>query len=261
MNEQQLISHIEDLGLSNKEARVYVASLKTGPAAVQRIADQADIKRVTTYVVLESLVGMGLVSQSVKGKKTYYIAESPSNLERLLDKRERELRDQKTSFSQILPELEGLKSTPKDSPNVKFYDGADGIRSALTAFMEQVKKTDAQLVYGYSNLDRTYSFFPELEHSQANNARMRAGLSSRFLYSSERGAFLKPGDAAAKRESRWVPKEWSPVESDFTIIGDTVMMLSLASANPMAITITSHQLAQGLRAMYDLAWTAAAAHN
>jgi sugar-specific transcriptional regulator TrmB len=261
MNEQQLISHIEDLGLSNKEARVYVACLKTGPSAVQRIADQADIKRVTTYVVLESLVGLGLVSQSVKGKKTYYIAESPTNLKRLLEKRERELHDQQTSFGQILPELEALKSTPKDSPHVKFYDGADGIRAAMTAFIEQVKNTDRQMVYGYSNVDRTYSLFPELEQKQANAARLKAGLPSRFLYASERGPFLKEGDQAANRESRWVPKELSPMDSDFTIIGDTVMMLSLASTNPMAVTITSKEVAQGIRALYEMAWTGASKYN
>jgi len=35
MNDQVLISHIEELGLSNKEARVYVACLSLGASAVQ----------------------------------------------------------------------------------------------------------------------------------------------------------------------------------------------------------------------------------
>src|SRR6266699_2317106 len=103
MNDQQLISHVEELGLSNKEARVYLASLALGPSPVQKIADDSGIKRVTTYVILESLVGLGLVSQTSKGKKTYFIAEDPINLERLLDKREQEIQDQKHNFSQILP--------------------------------------------------------------------------------------------------------------------------------------------------------------
>jgi sugar-specific transcriptional regulator TrmB len=51
MNEE-LIGQIEELGLSNKEARVYVANLMLGPAGVQQIADASGIKRVTTYVIL-----------------------------------------------------------------------------------------------------------------------------------------------------------------------------------------------------------------
>jgi sugar-specific transcriptional regulator TrmB len=109
MEDQTLISHIEELGLSNKEARIYVSLLTLGPSPVQRIADQSGIKRVTTYVILESLIGLGLVSQSVKGKKTYLIAEDPANLRRLLEKRERELNEQKHNFEQLLPELQGLK--------------------------------------------------------------------------------------------------------------------------------------------------------
>src|SRR6266851_2346010 len=122
MNDQTLVSHIEELGLSNKEARVYLACLSIGPSSVQRIADESGIKRVTTYVILESLVGLGLVSQSVKGKKTYFIAEDPINLERLISRREQELKEQKQNFNQILPELKTLKTQPKDAPSVKFYD-------------------------------------------------------------------------------------------------------------------------------------------
>src|SRR4051812_25054594 len=83
MNDE-LIASIEDLGLSQKEARVYLANLMLGPATVQKIADQSGIKRVTTYVILESLNNLGLVSQSTKGKKTYFVAEEPSHLRRLL---------------------------------------------------------------------------------------------------------------------------------------------------------------------------------
>jgi sugar-specific transcriptional regulator TrmB len=116
MNDQLLISHVEELGLSNKEARVYLASLGLGPASVQKIADEAGIKRVTTYVILESLVGLGLVSQTVKGKKTYFVAEDPVNLERLIERRRQELKEQKQNFDHILPELQNLKMQPKDSP-------------------------------------------------------------------------------------------------------------------------------------------------
>src|SRR6185369_9751717 len=103
--------------------------LMLGPATVQKIADQSGIKRVTTYVILESLNNLGLVSQSTKGKKTYFVAEEPSQLRRLLQKKEQAIKEQQSHFDAILPELNQLKTLPTESPNVRFYDTAEGIRT------------------------------------------------------------------------------------------------------------------------------------
>ena len=260
MNEQ-LISHIEELGLSNKEARVYVACLLTGAAAVQRIADQAGIKRVTTYVILESLVGLGLVSQSVKGKKTLFIAEDPSNLRRLLDKRAHELHEQQVNFDTILPELAALKSIPLDSPNMKYYDSIDGIQTIMNSFLDRGRREDVEFVYGISNIDRVNDFFPEFEAASANPQRKSAGIRSKFLYTSSRGPVLRETDHLSNRQSRFVPIEQFPMMSDFTIVGDNVMMLTLNGKNPLGITITSTELAASFKAIFDITWAAAEPFN
>jgi predicted transcriptional regulator len=261
MNDQLLVSHVEELGLSNKEARVYLASLGLGPASVQKIADEAGIKRVTTYVILESLVGLGLVSQTVKGKKTYFVAEDPVNLERLIDRRRLELKEQKHNFDQILPELQNLKMQPKDSPTVKFYDSTDGIKTILNSFLEHAKSPDIERVYGFSNLDLVLSFFPEFRASMANPWRSEAGIHSQFLYTSSQGPIMRKTDEIRNRESRWLPPEKFPIVGDFTIVGDNILLLSLGAAHPIGITITSHELAEGLRLMFMAAWEGAAPFN
>ncbi len=261
MEEPDLISHIEDLGLSNKEARVYIACLSLGSSPVQRIADQAGIKRVTAYVILESLASLGLVSQSIWGKKTVFAAESPANLKRFLDKREKELAEQKQGFIRILPQLEGLKSSPKDSPNAKVYDTIDGIRTIMNIFLEQGRRPGAGAAYGISNLDQLYEYFPEFESANANPQRAEAGIRSRFIYTSVKGPVLKDTDEQRIRESRWLPHDKFPVSGDFTVIGNDIMMLSLNPANRIGITISSKELADGLRAIFEVAWEAAAVYN
>lgn len=259
MNEQ-LVTHIEELGLSNKEARVYVANLTLGASSVQNIADQAGIKRVTTYVILESLIGLGLVSQSMKGKKTYFFAEDPTNLQRLLDKRQQELTDQKTNFDQILPELVGLKTIPKESPNVKFYDGAEGIRGIFSTFFS-THAGDVKQTYGVSNLDQLHEFFPEMSQTGVNPERTKNKIRSHFLYTTTRGPVYAEADAAANRVSRWVPPEKYLFQGDFSIIGDYIIILSLAGSNPIGITIHSHDIAQSMLALFNLAWDSAEQYN
>ena len=261
MNEQQLVSHIEELGLSNKEARVYVASLKTGPSAVQRIADQSGIKRVTTYVILESLVGLGLVSQSMKGKKTFFIAEDPTNLRRLLDKREQEIREQQINFDQVLPELIGLSSLPKESPNVKFYDSIDGIKGIMKTFLASHKNEASEGIFGISNLDQLYSFFPEFKSSASNPERVTEGIPSKIIYTAVEGPIFKGTDKAKNRVSRWVPVDEYPLNGDISIVGNHIVLLSLTGSQPLGITIESAELAKGLVGFFKLAWKGAEQYN
>jgi predicted transcriptional regulator len=261
MNEEQLISHIEELGLSNKEARVYVACLKTGAASVQRIADQSGIKRVTTYVILESLVGLGLVSQAIKGKKTLFIAEDPTNLRRILEKREQELAEQKVNFEQALPGLLGLKLLPQETPNVKFYNSVDGIKGIMKTFLASHKQDAEGGIYGISNVDQLHVLFPEIKSSDGNPARLDLDLHSRIIYTAVEGPIYKATDKLRNRESRWVPGDKFPLTSDISIVGNHIIMLSLTGAQPIGITIESREIAQGLIGFFELAWQAAEQYN
>jgi sugar-specific transcriptional regulator TrmB len=256
----QLISNIEDLGLSNKEARVYVASLMLGPSGVQAVADFSGIKRVTTYVILESLVTLGLVSQSIKGKKTLFIAEDPANLKRLLEKKEQEVKDQKHNLETILPDLIGLKALPKESTSVRFYEGAEGIKGLFATFYSTYNGK-IETVYGISNIDQLHSFFPELAAISAHPGRVEHNLRSKFLYTSERGAIYQESDKATGRISRFVPMNKYPISGDISIIGDYVIILSLIGQHPLGITINSSEIAKSMRVFFDMIWDAAEKFN
>lgn len=257
MNEQ-LISQVEDLGLSNKEARVYVANLMTGPAGVQQIADASGIKRVTTYVILESLVNLGLVSQTSKAKKTLFNAESPENLRRLLEKKEQSLAEQKQSLGDLIPELANLTSIPKDAPVVKLYDGAEGIQTLIRDHIsEHAKRHGIEEVLGMSNIDRVHEFFPQIASADANPDRIAANVHSKMLYTSDKGAIMSSTDAERNRESRYIDPKKFPMNCDFSISGDSVVLISLSGARPIGIAIQSAEVAEGMRAIFNLAWDAA----
>lgn len=260
MNEE-LITQVEELGLSNKEARIYIANLMLGPAGVQQIADASGIKRVTTYVILESLVALGLVSQTSKAKKTLFNAEAPENLMSLLEKREQSLAEQKQQLKDLLPDLSKLRALPRDIPTVKFYEGSDGIQTINKMFFSEIQKAEIVESRGISDLDRLYRHFPYIEDLGANPERIRSGASSKFIYTSTKGAIMKKGDPANNRKSRFVPAKNFNLGCDISIAGDLVALLSLDETNPIGITIKSTQIADGMRSVFDLAWEAAEKYN
>lgn len=257
MNEQ-LLRQLEDMGLSEKEAKVYVASLMLGPATVQQISTQAEIKRVTTYVILESLANLGLVSQTSHGKKTYFTAEEPGSLKRLLDKREEELADQRKNFDNLLPDLASLQSIPAESPSVKFYDGAEAIRTIMATFLDQHKDEKDKTTYAFSNLDQLHTFFPEFKEKMTNPERVKAGFNSKFIYTTNRGPILADSDDRTNRESRFVDPKLYPLKGDMTIVGNHVLILSLGASKPIAVSLDSKDIADGFKAIFDLAWAQAA---
>ena len=79
--EQSLI----EIGLSKKEARVYISLLSLGHGTVSQIARRANINRTTGYDILDSLFSKRLVNISGKEPKQEYAAEPPENLSEFIN--------------------------------------------------------------------------------------------------------------------------------------------------------------------------------
>lgn len=261
MTEQELIDHLCELGLSTKEAGVYVASLALGAATVQQLAERSGIKRVTVYVILEALMGLGLMSQTNRGKKTLFISEDPTNLQRLLENKERELVEQRSHLSNLVPALQAMGEGAREMPAVRLYDTADGIKTLMHSFIEEAQGDKSEGVCGFSNLDQLYSYFPEFRQTHANPARTKAGIASRFLYGFSEGPVMKAYDRQTNRQSRWIPLDKYPAEGDFTIVGNKIMFLAFGGKHPVGITIESGELARGMRTLFNMAWDLAKTHN
>jgi sugar-specific transcriptional regulator TrmB len=63
-----LIQSLKNLGLNEKEAKVYVALLQCPGATAYLIARHSGLKRPTTYVVLEDLIDKGVVTKIPRAK-------------------------------------------------------------------------------------------------------------------------------------------------------------------------------------------------
>ncbi len=116
-----LIEPLKNLGLSEKEARVYLALLQLGSSTPYQIAKKAGLKRPTAYVIAEELVGKGLIVNVPGEKRLRYIAKSP---EVFIKEREGKLEAAK----RILPELKSFHKGTAEKPSILFFEGIDGFR-------------------------------------------------------------------------------------------------------------------------------------
>ena len=95
--EQELLQY----GLSQKEAKVYLACLKTGKATANRVSELANLARSTTYDLLDKLKSLGLISTAIIDNKMHFIANNPEVLITSLEER-------KNSIKKAIPSLKNI---------------------------------------------------------------------------------------------------------------------------------------------------------
>lgn len=121
MQNHPALSALEDFGLSEKEARTYLASLALGPAVIADIAIKAELTRPTTYLMVDSLKARGLMTEHRKGKKTLMKACDPDKLRQALDQEKEELERREQATADLIDAI-GTAADDDDDIDVRLID-------------------------------------------------------------------------------------------------------------------------------------------
>jgi len=240
---------LEDLGLIEKEAKVYLSCLELGPSPVQKIAQKAEINRTTAYSNLESLIKKGLISTVQKGKKTYFTAESPEHLKSLVIKKEKELKAKKEELEEILPELKKIFEYAGERPSVRFYEGVEGLKAIEEDFIRTMKKGEEEI--GFVAQDAMTKLFPKYE-SEYTKRRIKKRIKLKTIYTNEKGPIPGATDPKALREALFVPSKEIPYKTSIHIYGDKLAMFTL-SGKIIAMIIENKEIAGTLRKIFEMA--------
>lgn len=112
------------LGLKEKEAKFYLATLELGEATMFRIAKKSGLKRATAYDMAESLKEKGLIHTATQKKRTFYYAEDPRVLESQLEEKRQILKNE-------IPQLLSIANFIDKKPKVKFFESEEGIKDVF----------------------------------------------------------------------------------------------------------------------------------
>jgi sugar-specific transcriptional regulator TrmB len=110
-----LLITLQNYGLSEKEARIYLTVLELGTSIASTIARRAELNRVTVYTILEDLKGDGIVNETTKEGVKYYSVISPDILLKQLEQKYE-------SFKEKVPELLAMSEKFGSRPKLNFYE-------------------------------------------------------------------------------------------------------------------------------------------
>lgn len=251
---EELLRHLMHLGLSEKEAAVYIASLELGPATVQDIAHKAQVNRATTYVMIEVLAGRGLMSSYVKGKKRYFSAESPDRLSTLLNNEKSIIEEKENELKKALPMLMALFNVDGAKPQIRYLEGPNGIHTVREVF-EQLEGEYLQIV-ALEDVEAVPEIVEGREQHLKTLSQKNASFRALLVGKPETVERLpmKPGGTV-----RVLSPDEFPIHADITVRGNHVFMYSYRSA-VLAVIIVSKEIADSVRVLFNLAWKGAEGH-
>ncbi len=244
---QTMHKELEDLGLSEKEAKVYLASLEIGRATADQLAKHSKIVRSTTYVQLESLMKMGLMSTYEEGKKTYFAPESPELLRRLLQKQKDSVDAKERDLASLLPDLLRQFEGAGERPVVRFFPGKEGVATAR----EEVLTTKEKKIHIIFSPEKLSALFSQSYLDDFSERRKKLGIHSKGIFTYKE--FYSHAGLDALTERRYLSPKELPLTVDIFIFDDKTLILSL-DGSPFGMIVSSSQIAQSMRLIFNFLW-------
>ena len=145
MNKQIILKQLNNLGLEDIEAIIYLYLLEHGPRTHLELSRETNIDRSKIYRDVERLKSKKLLEESNNARGQKLRAANPQNLELLIHEKEQEIKIQKDNLPDILRELTSLPSDEQINIEIKHYRGTDGLKQMLWNHMAAKKEN---LVFG-----------------------------------------------------------------------------------------------------------------
>ncbi|MEX2564110.1 MAG: helix-turn-helix domain-containing protein [Candidatus Paceibacterota bacterium] len=244
-----LEKNLQNLGMSEKEAKVYLALLQVDSASATELSRTTDIKRPTVYVIIESLAEKGLVSETTVGKRTQFQAESPERLETYVERRKQELNEQSKELkSDVIPQLRSMQRGTGERPVVKYYEGHEGVLSILDEFSRS--ESEDKMLHILFPFDMLQEKFTKQERDRYRQIRLDRGVSARAVYTSKEKNVLPKQE---KSEAVWLDASKYPIQCDVGVFGDKVRV-SILGDTVSGVYIQSPEFAETIRSLINFVY-------
>jgi len=229
---------LENLGLEQKEAKIYLALLQLSEATATKISNETRIERTLCYSIINKLIDKGLLSYIIKNNVKYFKAAPPQKLMQDLKEKQQELK-------QIMPQLMGLSNIKKHQTKAEVYQGKEGMK---TVFKDIIKQGKDYVAFGEESakFEETLPIFSKqyMKKLEENNIH-------------ERVLFSKKRDLAKSKNSefRFIPEEYfSPAA---TLVYANKVAIMLFSHPFLTILIENKEVADSYRSYFEMLWNIA----
>ena len=236
---------LQEIGLSEKAATIYLSLLNKRRMTVAELARESGIKRATCYEHIDYLLAKGFVLREPVGKRMFYSAVKAQKI--LADFKK------KTALLEAsVEEMAQIQEEATNKPRVVFYEGKREIKNIY----EDLFKTIGD-VYSIFPAERFFENFTEEEYNEFDKSIGSHALKSKDLFVADR-YYKKIKEIRAKNGSfgkldKKLPSSFTS-NVDVVVYSDKVALISLRDLS--AIVIENRDIADLFKSMHEFIWKA-----
>ena len=238
---KDISSLLQTLGLLESETKTYEAALHLGPSTVLDLTKKTKLSRQATYVAINRLVDLGIMSSVLVGKKRFFAAEHPEKLLAYAKRHSHELNEKVKDLENMLPEL--ALRIGGNRPAVRLFEGKEGLK----AIIEDMRRAQFDDIVEIADVDALYTVLSPEELAPLRAELKRRRVKIKGMYSGTMGE----NNVSANRLT--LPEKYKDFKADIGIYGDRIELITF-EGKMYAVIIENKALAQTLRILFELAF-------
>ena len=240
------IRNLVRLGLTEGEAKVYLALLGLGSSTVGPVTERSGVSSSNVYGILQRLIEKGIVSFIIKSKTRYYQAAPPKNLADYLRRKELELEEQRHIFKTLIPELTA-HALGTSQQYAELFFGLKGLKAAYEKLYSRPEKTEILRFFCIKfKTDTPDKFYLSYEKTYLQKGIRNRGISNPDYKTS---LYVKKSVWGNLRYVRF------PIPPNIDIYQNKFVLISWEDEqNPVTIYIESEGIAEPLKRYFDSVW-------
>jgi len=244
----------EKLQLKEEHTLVYSTLLESGPLPAGKLATRLAMPRSSLYGFLEDLAQKGLVLKSGKMAIKIWQAAPPEKVQEVLNDQINQIEKAKSSFANLLPDLQAKQKTDFITPKFTFYEGQEGIRQIIKDVL-LYRDIETDCIWPIKDmLDVIGKDFLE---QYGTKERIRRNIKTYVLVPQNKMIDIKTNpffgsQEELKREVRIAPKDIE-YSMGYWAYGNKVAFIS-SKKESFGFIVESKELRQLLKTQFDLIW-------
>lgn len=241
---------IQEFGLSDKEAKVYMSLLELGQATAQQLSLRSGVNRATVYVMLESLMKRGLASTVDKDGKTLFNIEEPYSLLKHLEDERSEMEEKIVLARKLVPELQMIYNISRDRSRVRLFEGKETIR----IIQKELLRSKNKEVFQVTNVNLAQKHWTEsnIEYRKEINSK---GFSTKTILGYDPTLAL-PGEftSSDNREYRFISTRDYPIFSEIVLFDGKKVAMATIEASVVGIVLENQEMYETLKSLFMGLW-------
>jgi HTH-type transcriptional regulator, sugar sensing transcriptional regulator len=239
---------LRDIGLTEYEAKVYLALLDLGKAKSGEILSKANLNTGKIYDILNSLKNKGFVSEVTESGVKKFSPADPKRIYDYLDERKKDILKKEKDFKNVLPQILNKINSKKEKQKVEIFYGFNGLKTAHQKEIDRYSSKETLRILGIMGKDKyskeIYNFYINNLYSKRANAKVKV----KKILDEDARKFKKDHEKEAKL--KFFPYV-SPVA--VVTIGD-LTIIDIITENPIVITIESKEVANSFVQQFEFLW-------